>query len=78
MNFLIIGDVVGRTGRIALQNNLTVFPTHQYRFNRCIQRVKHGISYRKEDGERDFVRLLFGAISLLFCLRVFFFDILSN
>ncbi len=32
---------------IALQNNLTVFPTHQYRFNRCIQRVKHGISCRE-------------------------------
>ena len=40
--------------------------------------AKHGISYRKEDGERDFVRLLFGAISLLFCLRVLFFDILGG
>ena len=40
--------------------------------------AKHGITYRKEDGERDFVRLLFGAIALLFCLRVFFFDILGG
>ena len=25
--------------------------------------AKHGITYRKEDGERDFVRLLFGCIA---------------
>ena len=25
--------------------------------------ARHGITYRKEDGERDFVRLLFGCIA---------------
>ena len=25
--------------------------------------AQHGITYRKEDGERDFVRLLFGCIA---------------
>jgi len=37
----------------------------------------HGITYRNADGERDTVRTLFGCIALLFCLRVFFFDILG-
>ena len=37
----------------------------------------HGLTYRNEDGERDFVRTLFGCIALLFCLRVLFVDILQ-
>ena len=36
----------------------------------------HGLTFRDKNGERDFVRLLFGSISLLFCLKVFFFDVL--
>jgi hypothetical protein len=36
----------------------------------------HGLTYRTPDGDRDWVRLLFGCIALLFCLRVLFFDIL--
>ena len=36
----------------------------------------HGITYRNMDGEKDFVRLLFGCIALLFFLRVLFVDIL--
>ena len=38
----------------------------------------HGLTFRNADGKKDFVRLLFGAISLLFCLRVLFFDILGS
>ena len=38
----------------------------------------HGLTFRNSDGKKDFVRLLFGAISLLFCLRVLFFDILDG
>ena len=38
----------------------------------------HGLTFRDADGKKDFVRLLFGAISLLFCLRVLFFDILGG
>ena len=38
----------------------------------------HGLTFRDTDGKKDFVRLLFGAISLLFCLRVLFFDILGD
>ena len=38
----------------------------------------HGLTFRDADGERDFVRLLFGAIALLFCLRVLYFDILGS
>ena len=37
----------------------------------------HGLTFRDPNGERDFVRLLFGSISLLFCLKVFFFDVLG-
>ncbi|PPR29463.1 MAG: hypothetical protein CFH32_00406 [Alphaproteobacteria bacterium MarineAlpha9_Bin2] len=37
----------------------------------------HGLTYRNEDGEKDFVRLLFGCISLIFFLRVLFFDLLN-
>ena len=37
----------------------------------------HGLTYRNEDGEKDFVRLLFGCISLVFFLRVLFFDLLN-
>ena len=36
----------------------------------------HGITYRDEEGKKDFVRLLFGCISLIFFLRVLFFDLL--
>lgn len=35
----------------------------------------HGLTFRNEEGESDTVRLLFGAIALLFCLRVLFVDI---
>jgi hypothetical protein len=37
----------------------------------------HGITYSDEKGESDFVRLLFGCIALVFCLRVLFVDILK-
>ncbi|HKJ76200.1 MAG TPA: hypothetical protein VKA64_03265 [Gammaproteobacteria bacterium] len=37
----------------------------------------HGLTFRDENGESDTVRLLFGAIALLFCLRVLFVDILG-
>ena len=36
----------------------------------------HGLTFRNKDGEKDFVRLLFGCISLLFFLRVLFFVLL--
>ena len=36
----------------------------------------HGLTF-KDDGNKDFVGLLFGAISLLFCIRVLFSDILN-
>ena len=35
----------------------------------------HGITYRDEEGEKDFVRLLFGCIALIFFLRVLLVDI---
>ena len=35
----------------------------------------HGITWRDEDGQADFVRLLFGAIALLFFFRVLFVDV---
>ena len=35
----------------------------------------HGITYRDKEGEKDFVRLLFGCIALMFFLRVLFVDI---
>ena len=34
--------------------------------------AKHGITYRKEDGERDFVRLLFGCIAATYFFLVLF------
>lgn len=37
----------------------------------------HGLTFRDENGESDTVRLLFGAIALLFCLRVLFVDLLG-
>jgi hypothetical protein len=37
----------------------------------------HGLTFHDSEGKKDFVRLLFGAIALLFCLRVFFLDILG-
>ena len=36
-----------------------------------------GLTFRDNDGNRDLVRTLFGAISLLFCLRVLFLDVLN-
>jgi len=35
----------------------------------------HGLTYRDDNGESDFVRLLFGCIALLFCIRVLVVDI---
>ena len=37
----------------------------------------HGITYRDKEGEKDFVRLLFGCIALIFFIRVFLVDILN-
>jgi len=35
----------------------------------------HGLTFRDAEGESDIGHLLFGAIALLFCLRVLFVDI---
>lgn len=37
----------------------------------------HGITYKDKEGEKDFVRLLFGCIALIFFMRVFLVDILN-
>ncbi len=37
----------------------------------------HGLTWRDEAGESDFVRLLFGAIALLFFFRVLLVDVLK-
>ncbi len=37
----------------------------------------HGLTFKDKNGNKDFVRLLFGAISLLFCIRVLLTDILG-
>lgn len=37
----------------------------------------HGLTYRDADGETEIGHLLFGAIALLFCVRVFLVDILK-
>jgi hypothetical protein len=37
----------------------------------------HALTYRDNDGERPWVHLLFGAIALIFCIRVLFADILK-
>ena len=39
--------------------------------------AKHGITYRKEDGERDFVRLLFGCIAATYFFLVLFSHVLG-
>ena len=36
----------------------------------------NGLTFKDSKGQKDFVRLLFGSISLLFCLKVLFFEIL--
>lgn len=37
----------------------------------------HGLTWRDDDGESDFVRLLFGAIAALFFFRVLLVDVLQ-
>lgn len=37
----------------------------------------HGITYRDENGEKDFVRLLFGCIALVFFVLVLLQDVLN-
>lgn len=37
----------------------------------------HALTHRTETGDRDWVRLLFGCIALLFCVRFLFVDILG-
>ena len=39
--------------------------------------AKHGITYRNEDGERDFVRLLFGCIAAIYFFLVLFSHVLG-
>ena len=39
--------------------------------------AKHGITYKKDDGERDFERLLFGCIAATYFFLVLFKDILG-
>ncbi len=35
----------------------------------------HGLTFRDEEGKDDIGHLLFGAIALLYCLRILFVDI---
>jgi len=37
----------------------------------------HGLTWRDEEGESDWVRLLFGSIALLFFFRVLLVDVLE-
>lgn len=37
----------------------------------------HGITWKDKEGKSDFVRLLFGSIALLFCMRFLFVDLLN-
>lgn len=37
----------------------------------------HGLTHRDADGDHPVGHLLFGAIALLFCLRVLFVDVLG-
>ena len=37
----------------------------------------HGITYKNPDGEKDFVRLLFGCIAAVYFVLVFFKEILG-
>ena len=37
----------------------------------------HGITFRTEEGETDFVRLLFGSIAAVFFMLVLFQDVLG-
>ena len=37
----------------------------------------HGLTFKDKNGKKDFVRMLFGSISLLFCIRVLVTDILN-
>ena len=37
----------------------------------------HGLTFRDAEGKKDFVRLLFGSIALLFCIKVLFTDVLK-
>ena len=39
--------------------------------------AKHGITYKKDDGERDFVRFLFGCIAATYFFLVLFKDVLG-
>ena len=39
--------------------------------------ARHGIIFRKEDGERDFVRLLFGCIAAVYFVLVLFKDVMG-
>ena len=39
--------------------------------------AKHRITYKKDDGERDFVRLLFGCIAATYFFLVLFKDVLG-
>ena len=39
--------------------------------------ARNGITYRKEDGEKDFVRLLFGCIAATYFFLVLFKDVLG-
>ncbi len=37
----------------------------------------HGLTFRDENGNREFGHLLFGCIALVFCMRFLFDDILG-
>ena len=37
----------------------------------------HGLTFRDKNGNKDFVRMLFGSISLLFCLKILFTDVIN-
>ena len=39
--------------------------------------ARHGITFRKDDGEKDFVRLLFGCIAAVYFVLVLFKDVLG-
>ncbi len=61
-----------------LLNRLAVTPLLDWIFLAVAGAIAwHGLTWRDEEGERDWVRLLFGCIALMFALRVLLVDVLG-
>lgn len=57
-----------RLGKAARENGLTIFPVHQYRFNRCVQRIRRAVE------QEELGKIFLATVRMRWCRPQSYYD----